>query len=239
LGYKLRAVVLMPFGAVLDGDLQDAAALDEVKIALAGPLCNLVTAGFFVALWWFFPDLYAYTDTAFYTSLTIALVNLLPAYPLDGGRILRAWLRSRRVEEGRVKRLCFAISALIASGLTGLFLYGVHRGEANLSILLFALFILFGAFGNAEKDAVYQKIDFALPDALARGVELKRVAVLESMPVKNAFRYLSKGTYLVLAAYDGKGEKRFEVPQNQLSEWFLRAPNPYCSLARLQEIVKK
>ena len=229
----------MPFGAVLDGDLRDVSARDEAKIALAGPLCNLVTAGVFVALWWFFPDVYAYTDTAFYTSLTIALVNLLPAYPLDGGRILRAYLCAKRVDEKRVKRICFAVTLTIALLFIALFFYGIHKKEVNLSLLLFALFLLFGVFGNADKDAVYQKIDFALPDALARGVELKRVAVLESMPVKNAFRYIDKGTYLVLEAYSQEGEKRFELPQNRLAEWFLRAPTPYCTLAQLQEIVKK
>jgi stage IV sporulation protein FB len=88
LGYRLNKIVLMPFGAVIDGDLSGLSNKDEISIALCGPLCNLITAGFFVALWWCFPITYAYTDVACYVSLTIALVNLLPAYPLDGGRIL-------------------------------------------------------------------------------------------------------------------------------------------------------
>ena len=114
LGYRLHAIVLMPFGAVLDGDLCDASIQDEIAIALAGPLCNLLTALAFGALWWFFPDLYAYTDTAFYLSLSVAIINLLPAYPLDGGRVLRGCLRAVGLDERKTTRLCRTITFLFA-----------------------------------------------------------------------------------------------------------------------------
>ena len=78
LGYKLNKIVLMPFGAVIDGDMRGITFKDEIFVAICGPLCNLITAAFFVAVWWFAPTMYAFTDTAFYSSLAIALVNLLP-----------------------------------------------------------------------------------------------------------------------------------------------------------------
>ena len=65
LGYKLNRIVLMPFGAVIDGDLRGISFKDEIFVALCGPLCNLLTCVLFVAAWWCFPDTYAYTDTAF------------------------------------------------------------------------------------------------------------------------------------------------------------------------------
>ena len=92
LGYKLNRIVLMPFGAVIDGDLRGISLKDEIYVAICGPLCNLVTAAFFVAVWWCYPATYPYTDSACYSSLTVALVNLIPAYPLDGGRILKCAL---------------------------------------------------------------------------------------------------------------------------------------------------
>lgn len=239
LGYKLRKIVLMPFGAVLDSDIADASVADEVRIALAGPLCNLVTAGLFGALWWFFPDTYAFTDTAFYTSLSIALINLLPAYPLDGGRVLRCLLLSAHIDEKRVTRACIAVTVGFALLFFLLFFLFLMQGRVNISLALFGAFLALGAFGNGDKGATYQKIDFSLPDALARGVELKRVAVLESMPIKNAFRYIERGTYLVLEAHSAEGEKRFELAQNELSEWFLQAPTPYVSIGELCQIVKK
>ena len=47
LGYKLDKVVLMPYGAVIDGDLSGITLKDEITVAVWGPLCNLLTAVFF------------------------------------------------------------------------------------------------------------------------------------------------------------------------------------------------
>ncbi len=239
LGYKLNKIVLMPFGAVLDGDMSDASVRDEIRIALAGPLCNLITAGFFGALWWFFPDAYAYTDTAFYVSLSIAFVNLLPAYPLDGGRVLRGTLLSLRVDEKRVHLICLTLTLGFAVLFFVLFFLYLAQGKVNITLPIFGSFLAVGVFGNGDKNAVYQKMDFSLPDALARGVELKRVAVLATMPVKNAFRYIGQGTYLVLEVYEKDGEKAFELSQNELSELFLFSPSPYTPIGELREIVAK
>ena len=95
LGFCLNRVVLMPYGAVITGNLDGISFKDEIRVAAAGPLCNLCTALFFAALWWLFPDTYAYTDTAFYLSLFIGAGNLLPFYPLDGFRIVEAASKRR------------------------------------------------------------------------------------------------------------------------------------------------
>lgn len=101
LGYKLDRVVLMPYGAVIDGDLSGISLKDEFFVAVWGPLCNLFTAAGFAALWWFWPDTYAFTDTACFISLAIGLVNFIPAYPLDGGRVLKCALRTWVKEKAR------------------------------------------------------------------------------------------------------------------------------------------
>ena len=71
LGFRLNKIVLMPYGAVIRGDLSGISLKDEIAVAAAGPLCNLFTALLFVSLWWLFPDIYPYTEAAFYLSLYI------------------------------------------------------------------------------------------------------------------------------------------------------------------------
>ena len=83
LGYRLNKITLMPFGAVISGNSCDFRPADEIKIALAGPLLNLAVGLLFVALWWFFPESYAFTDLAAEASFSLALVNFIPCYPLD------------------------------------------------------------------------------------------------------------------------------------------------------------
>ena len=245
LGYSLNKIVLMPFGAVIDGDLRGISLKDELYVAVCGPLCNLATAAFFVALWWFEPNLYPLTDTAYYASLSIALVNLLPAYPLDGGRVLYCFLarlfsKNRPEQEGEkiAKRVCRALSATFSVVLLFFFVYGCVQGAPNFTSLTFAGFLLFGLIGNRDKTAVYHKIDFSAKNALKRGVEIKRVAVLSSCKIKDVFKYFERGAYLVLEVYDEKENKLFEIPQNALSEVFLRAENPHFTLGSLYKNAK-
>ena len=88
LGYKLDKIILMPYGAMISGNLNGLKVKDEIKVAIAGPTINFLVAVFFVALWWIYPMSYAYTDIIAISNFTLAFINLLPVYPLDGGRIL-------------------------------------------------------------------------------------------------------------------------------------------------------
>lgn len=242
LGYGLNKIVLMPFGAIIDGDLSGISLKDEIYVAVCGPLCNLITAGFFVAWWWFVPTVYAFTDTACYSSLAIALVNLLPAYPLDGGRICRCLLTRGYLQKGvaeseatkKAETVCRALSLTIATAFFGAFIATCLKKTTNLSLLAFGAFLFIGAFGNRER-ASYDKIDFSCRNALVKGVEIKRVAVSEDFPIKDVFRYLSRGAYLVLEVYDERENHLFNLSQNRLSEWFLRAKTPYTTLKTLAQ----
>ncbi len=235
LGYKLNAVVLMPYGAVIDGDLHGISLKDELTVALWGPLCNLVTAFFFAALWWFFPATYPFTDTAYYASLAIALVNLLPAYPLDGGRVMkclltRAFLQKNpnaQKAEGKARAVCRVFSLLLGGVFIALFGLRLFYETPNFTLLAFGFFLIFGALGNKNKIAAYEKMQLPLAPSLERGAEVKRVAIAASCPVKDALRFLSRGRYLVLEVYDERGFRLFDLPQNELSRLFTLANTPY------------
>ena len=246
LGYKLNAIVLMPFGAVIDGDLHGISCKDEAYVALCGPLCNLITAVFFVALWWFAPTTYAFTDTAFYASLSIAIVNFLPAYPLDGGRIVHCLLTESfskkgmnpQQAEGRARRICFAVTLLFACLFLLAFLLQCIQKRPNASLLAFGLFLFVGALGNTKKDAVYEKIDFSFLPSLQKGVEIRHVAILGDSSIKELFPFLTRGYFLVFEVYDRQGGFLFELPQNQLSTLFSIAKTPYDTLFSLWNRVK-
>ncbi len=242
LGYKLNAVVLMPFGAVIDGDLRGISAKDEIFVALCGPLCNLVTAVFFMALWWVAPSTYPFTDTAFYTSLAIGLVNFLPFYPLDGGRILRGILArvfakkqaQTALAEKRAGRICKGVTLLGAGTLLLCFLAQCIERSPNFTLLAFGLFLFVGGLGNKRGESVYEKVDMSFTPSLKKGVEIRRVAVADECPIKDVFPFLSRGSYLVLEVYDKEGGS-FDLPQNRLAAWFDRAATPYESLRELRE----
>lgn len=220
LGYSLDRVVLMPYGAVIDGDLSGISFKDEIFVAVWGPLCNLCTAAAFAALWWIYPDAYAFTDTACFVSLAVALVNIVPAYPLDGGRVLRCAL-CLHMQEKKADKICRGITVAVALTLLAAFAALCVKAKPNFTLLAFSLFLGAGAFGNTKPEAAkYTKINFSSKDAFRRGVEIRRVAVTEDCTLKRAVGFVTQDKYLILDVYDKNEEYMGELRQNELAEIF-------------------
>lgn len=182
LGYRLNKITLMPFGAVVSGNIDGLKSSDEIKIALAGPLLNLAIALFFIAVWWIFPESYAFTDIAAEANLTMAFVNFIPAYPLDGGRIVCAVIENKFGKEKAFK-ICRVLGIVFSAALAALFVLTLFF-TPNYSILLFALFVFFGAVSK-EKDNVYVSVFSSLDtEKLKRGMRVVRIAVDENVTIK-------------------------------------------------------
>lgn len=175
LGYELNVVKLMPYGAALCGEL-DATVKHEVIIALAGPLFNFAVAVPMAALWWLLPNSYIFTKSLCVCSLYIGLFNLLPVYPLDGGRAVYALLSSR-IKRAKAFLIMRAIS--FAFGGAAIVLFALSAVYApNLSLLGVGAFMLLSAFIPDDK-ARYRAL-FAVVnryDRLKRPVEVRRFAV--------------------------------------------------------------
>lgn len=120
LGWRVSEVQLLPFGGV--ATMEDAYAtdpLDEIVIALAGPFLNVVMMGLSFLLW--FAGIWKEDWAHFFlvSNAAIAAFNLLPIWPLDGGRILQAllcWLMPYR----RAAMLSLLGSTLLAGVMLGL-----------------------------------------------------------------------------------------------------------------------
>lgn len=197
-GYKLNKITLMPFGAVVSGDLDNLKAKDEIKIALAGPFLNLFVGVFFVALWWIFPETYAYTDIVAEANFSMAIVNFIPAYPLDGGRVLCAIISLYKDRKTALK-ICRIIGGVMAGVLIALFIYSCFT-SVNLSILLFALFILSGLF--VKNTGYIRAIEFPSALSLKRGVPYKKQALDKSATVKRLYDILDPEAVNEIVIFD-------------------------------------
>lgn len=92
-GIPIAGITLFVFGGVARMKSEPGSPQDELKMALAGPLFSLVAAAFFWLVWGaqFLPQVW--NQLFFYlaaANLVVALFNLVPAFPTDGGRALRA-----------------------------------------------------------------------------------------------------------------------------------------------------
>ena len=207
-GYCLDKILLMPYGAVISGDLSGIPPKAEAKVLLAGPLANAFTALAFAALWWLFPETYPYTEAAAEVSLSLFLVNLLPAYPLDGGRLLLLLLAP--LGEPRARLMSRIAAFLTAGGIFALFVLSLFSSP-NFSALLFALLLFAGNFGGGS----YRRIAFARGRTFSRGVEEKRVVLSSERTAGECVRYLREDKYLVLIVYED-GEYLGELTEGEL-----------------------
>lgn len=207
-GYCLDKILLMPYGAVISGDLSGIPPKAEAKVLLAGPLANAFTALAFAALWWLFPETYPYTEAAAEVSLSLFLVNLLPAYPLDGGRLLLLLLAP--LGESRARLFSRIAAFLTAGGIFALFVLSLFSSP-NFSALLFALLLFAGNFGGGS----YRRISFSRGRTFSRGVEEKRVVLSAGRTAGECVRYLREDKYLVLIVYE-EGEYVGELTEGEL-----------------------
>ena len=181
-GYRLNKITLMPFGAVVKGDIDGLKLKDEIKVALAGPLLNLAVGLFFVATWWIYPESYAFTDIVAEANFSLAMVNFLPIFPLDGGRVVSAIL-TQRFGEKKSSIICKVLGGVFAVFLLALFIVTIFN-TINLSLLFFALFVTFGAFGKGRENKYVKAYSTLSENNLMRGVPIKRTAVSKNVTVK-------------------------------------------------------
>jgi len=213
LGYTMQKIVLMPYGAVISGNICGLKFKDETMLALGGPVLNLLIALFFTALWWVIPDIYAFTDIVVTANLTIALVNFIPAYPLDGGRIVFSVL-AVKFGEKKAKRIVKGGGFVFFLILIGSFVYSSFN-SLNISILFFAVFILAG-LSYKQRDNSYIRIFNLSNERMTRGLQVKRYAVGKNTTVKKIISLIDADCYAEIMVLDEKGKKIAVLNQNQL-----------------------
>lgn len=95
-GVEVRSITLWLFGGVAELGSSPRRADDAFRIAIAGPLVSLALGAAGLAASWPAPGLAGAALLWFGSmNLVLALFNLLPAFPLDGGRVYQAWLWGR------------------------------------------------------------------------------------------------------------------------------------------------
>lgn len=203
-GYRLKKITLMPYGAIVSGDMSGMSAAEECFVVIAGPLTNFFIGSLILALWWVFPESYPYTELAVQANFALAAINVIPAFPLDGGRLL-VCLLTRKTGRFKAVKIAKATSFVISGALSALFFYSCFK-KVNFSILFFALFVILGAADKNSADSYIRIFDESSPDKIRTCKEIKEIAVKRSLPVKNVYRLLTGGCLYRLYVFSENGE---------------------------------
>lgn len=194
-GYELNTLHLMPYGAALSGDISAASCEEEIIIALAGPLFNLICAIFFVAMWWIYPAIYVVSDTIVAASSAIAFFNFLPVYPLDGGRILNAILNFKMIK--RKKQIMRVVALTIIVVFISICVILLLEGKINISFVLASTFMISGTFVK-DKDAFYRNL-YSMTyrtEKIKKGLVVKEIMVFDDETISSLLKKLTSNYYI-------------------------------------------
>ena len=152
-GIKTRDITLLPIGGLARLEKMPDEPSQELRVALAGPAVNVVIAAVLLAVLAITSSLVplnslnlgqgSFVEQLMIVNIGLVLFNMIPAFPMDGGRVVRALL-AMRMDYTRATRIAANLGQSIAVifGIVGLFI--------NPFLLFIAFFVWIGAHQEAS-----------------------------------------------------------------------------------------
>ncbi|MFB6123986.1 MAG: CBS domain-containing protein [Haloferacaceae archaeon] len=172
-GYEIDSITLWLFGGVARFTEMPENWRHELLIAVVGPVVSVVLGVVSYAAFRLTPVELATVGFVFgylaITNVALAVFNMLPGFPMDGGRVLRALLARSRSHARATQ-----IAAEVGKGFA--FLLGIFGLFANLFLVALAFFIYIGASSEAQQTVLKAALKgVAVRDVMTPAAELKTV----------------------------------------------------------------
>lgn len=210
-GIAVESIEIRPFGFIARLDGGDAPRGDIAAVYAAGPVASLSLAAFNALFERLVPEFAALRLGVTEFNLMTAAINLLPAYPLDGGRLAFALCPSK---SPRALFTLRAAGVLTGAAFAAAFALLLTRGFVNPTFALMGAFLISSAL-NASEGLRRGK---PLRARLRSGGELsvKHIALSERTSLLRALRLLPKGEYALVSVLDGRLKRVGLLDETQL-----------------------
>jgi Zn-dependent protease/predicted transcriptional regulator len=193
-GIKTRDIVLLPIGGVSRLERLPTEPTEQLWVAVAGPLVNVVLAALLLAYLavrgevgslgsWTMARGGSIAGNLFWINVSLAVFNLLPAFPMDGGRALRALLATR-MQDVRAT----AIAARLGQAMA--LLFGAIGLFWNPLLVFIALFVWMSASQEESASELRDAIE-GIPVRNAMVTDLRTLS--PNAPLEEAMRHVLEG----------------------------------------------
>jgi len=191
-GVRTRDIILLPIGGVARLERMPEKPSQEILVAIAGPLVNVAIVVILVGVRVLESvPLHGIelgggiVDTLLFINIAMVLFNLLPAFPMDGGRVLRAAL-ALRLPYARATRIASTVGQVMAV------LLGIAGILAHNYVLMFIGLFVFLAAGEERSLVATRTSLVGLPVSAAMLTEFFRLDARD--PLQRAVDYLMAGS---------------------------------------------
>ena len=159
---RVESITLFIFGGVSSIGGDAARARDEFVIAVVGPLTSLALAGLFWVLYLGVGgDEGPVAATLFYLTLingALAIFNILPGFPLDGGRVLRSIIWGTTGNMGRATRIAAGVGQAFGWALIGFGVFLMVSGDFLSGVwMAFIGWFLSSAAESSRRETLFQE----------------------------------------------------------------------------------
>lgn len=212
-GIPVKDIILLPIGGVARLERMPDKPIQELVVAIAGPLVNVVLAlmllpvvvvtgamqpGAFTLARAMEPGIFGLATFLLLANVSLVIFNMIPAFPLDGGRVFRAGL-ALFTDYARATRWAVMVGRLAAIGMG---IFAIFTGQIFLALIAFFIFIAGGQEGEAAQARSLLRRVQAAQALSTNHVALAPTATIGQ--VASMMLTAPQGNFAVLDPADGK-----------------------------------
>lgn len=149
IGLKVSHITIYPFGVNLKLKNKLIYSIsDEVILYISGPMCNAVFALVSAWLYKFYPE--SNLQFFYMSNITLFVMNMLPALPLDGGFVMKKVL-TQMFGRGISNKIMLVVTGTVSIAILAMGVYVLAMSRYNFSVILFSVLIIGNMFTGQEK----------------------------------------------------------------------------------------